>query len=135
MTVAEPIITKKPSAILAKAADIIEENGWHRRGYSDNHAVDRPDSRRPVCALGAISLAEGNVTYAFAANSNRDDWEPAIALWEHLGNRAVGEFDVDDLAEDVINGVGRWNDADDQTAGNVVEALRACATDLAKAGR
>lgn len=95
--------------ILARAAAVIERNGWNQGGYFADR-VGLALRECPVCALGAINIAAG-LTPGTTINPRT---ERAVSL---LADRVDPDRAL----------VGTWNDADGRTAEQVVAELRACA--------
>jgi hypothetical protein len=85
------------SEILNKAADLIERDGW----WSQNPRAPR-GGVRPQCASNAISDVTSDITAQYAFSTYLTGEASLSAIWD-------------------------WNDADDRTATEVVEALRAAA--------
>jgi hypothetical protein len=99
--------------ILTKAADVIDERGWHRGAY-ENH-VDGG-----VCVMGAMCVAVGLPPNAIAlAGDSRtlgDVHAAADRLERWLGIQVITE----------------WNDESAEDIGEVTKALRECAAELSK---
>jgi hypothetical protein len=85
------------SVILNQAADLIERDGW----WSQNPNVVR-GGVRPQCAANAITDVSASFDALYAFSAHVAGVRRMEAIW-------------------------KWNDADDRTAAEVVEALRAAA--------
>jgi hypothetical protein len=105
----DPIETPE---ILAKAAEVIVERGWHVGNYKDPHSC-------AVCLLGAISVAAGAAPDAIGTTEAPPAAEAAVAALERWLEPGI------DLAD--------WNDEIAEDADEVTTALRECAASL-KAG-
>lgn len=107
--------------VLIKAAVVIETRGWHRGDYVGG-TLGAPDDARPVCVLGAINVATGEVAdavYELDVNDERAD--AALALARYLG---LPTEPGDDLTYDIGD---RWNDSVAESAEQVITALREAA--------
>ncbi len=49
-------MTRKPSEVLIMAAEIMQQNGWHR-GYYFKSVAGHATRRSPCCVLGAVGIA------------------------------------------------------------------------------
>lgn len=133
------------ATVLARAAEVIERNGWHQGNFLDYEAAalaDRvfggltPDidvcTEAPVCTVGAIRIAGG---------ADPDDWDakvPAVAAFAHWltdGAPAMtAEHEERPQAtwltdEDAVNAIGWWNDDPGRNAPQVIAALRQAAAE------
>jgi hypothetical protein len=102
----------KPSEVLNKAADYIEEHGWARLAF------ETEDGK--VCISGGINRACGS-TDALLYDGHigwRPKNEAREALTKHLGRNFV-----------------EWNDLVAQSADDVLHELRICAKGLDAEGR
>lgn len=103
--------------ILNKAADVIEERGWHKGDFVSSVGFDGSGC---VCVLGAINVAVGEVPYAVFEIGDRDErTDAARVLAEYLG-LVLRDGDVTEVGD-------RWNDAEGRTKDEVVAALREAA--------
>jgi hypothetical protein len=97
------------SDVLNRAADIIQERGWVQGGAG--WFVESLPADAPLCAQGALRAA------CHEATDDHREWyrlyfdvtKPIVAA--HVGEPIVFS----------------WNDKPGRTAGEVIEALRACA--------
>jgi hypothetical protein len=121
---AAPAAPRTAAAVLARAADVIETNGWCQNGLLDlDAACHAPDLRQvPVCAAGAIRIAAGH---------DPDDGSagiPAIqvfAYWLACTGHASHRGDP-------MTQISYWNDDPARTATEVAAELRqAAAADAA----
>ena len=94
-------------AIFAKAADIIEERGWHQGTYQGADGE--------VCFLGAINVAATGNAYAWPTEVDTDAFHKWVGQqwarktkkkWNGKGN------------------IGGWNDAKRRTKAQVINFLR-----------
>ena len=112
-------VPRTAAAVLARAATVIEVNGWNQGGFIDlGAACQIPDIRQvPVCAAGAIRIAAGH--------DPDDCGAPVAALrvfayWlSSTGQAAAGT--------DPLDRIGFWNDAAERTATEVAAELRRAA--------
>lgn len=102
--------------VLRKAADLIEPEGaWTQGEYADGVDSDdygwreklRAGGQKCWCALGAIA---------------------AVSADEHAERDAMGEM------SSYVGPIAIWNDDPDRTQSEVVDALRAAAERVEKAG-
>lgn len=102
-----------PQALLNRAADILDERGWHQGDFADS-------DDRCVCLIGAINLA-----YAEAEGL------PLLATGDHIGyddyNEAYGDAIVRVYAATGEAFATAWNDAPGRTKDEVQEMLRRAA--------
>ncbi|GII63581.1 hypothetical protein Skr01_36660 [Sphaerisporangium krabiense] len=126
-----PTIT--PQSVLRRAAELIQANGRNRETYLDfaQHEDDGvPVDRCRMCTAGALGFAAGaDVTTCmpFLEETGPLAVEAGRALIGHLGLN----FSPEPLsAETVISIIGHWNDAEDRTDQQVIDALNATADDL-----
>lgn len=106
---------KSPAVILADAVEILRRNGHFKGGYHspDGHI---PENERPVCALGAILIAaEGEPIPEMPGVFGVDAYEAAKTL-----ARSITSSVVDD---DPIERIADWNDNEDRTPGEVMQAM------------
>jgi hypothetical protein len=102
----------KPSEVLDKAADYIDEHGWCQKAMVDN------DGR--VCAIGAIRAAVCME-------------EGVMMPWVSTGHQALTA--ATHLAEAAYDGLDYWNDAEGRTQFDVTNLLRKAAEAERAAGR
>ena len=115
---AAPAAPRTAAAVLARAADVIEANGWCQNGFLDlDAACHIPDPRQvPVCAAGAIRIAAGH---------DPDDCGtqiPAMQIFAYWLT-ATGQANSQDYGAPE-NLIGFWNDAEQRTATEVAAELR-----------
>jgi hypothetical protein len=119
-------------AIYERAAEVIEQRGWHRGNYIPSSTANEPAvlASCPVCVLGAINVATGYRPDADVdAVVGGENYEAALAFAVHLGF----EFALADGVP-VTGIVGeQWNDEDAEDAEQVITELRDFAASL-KAG-
>lgn len=102
-----------PKETLLKAADLLETKGWTQREYAlkkDGTIACTYDEASCFCSIGAICAADGRRPH--------HDAGLAVELFRDYIAEHYGQFVV------------QWNDAEDQTAENVIKALRECAESL-----
>jgi len=107
-------MSAETAAILDKAADVIERNGWYQGSYF-NEVAGRAPADCPVCTYGAIHIAAfGEPTPVLETEeSAMGEANRAVnVLRKYLGITSVGAV---------------WNDASDRTAEQVITALRGAA--------
>jgi len=101
--------------VLDGAADTIRHDGWHQ-GFFHASGTSR------VCAVGGMNVTCGRYAYDW----EHDDTRRAMAsLVKHLGLRVGSDEDRDGDA--LVLAIGRWNDADNRTAEDVIAALEGAA--------
>lgn len=108
-------MNKSPDVVLADAVEILRRNGHFKGGYHspDGHT---PENERPVCALGAILIAaEGEPIPEMPGVLG----ETASAAARVL-SRSITSSVVDD---DPIERIADWNDNEDRTPGEVMQAM------------
>lgn len=105
----------KTSEVLNRAADLLEERGWRKGDWGlDNDG----EPSGALCLEGAVIAAmpmkerlfhRGGVMY-----STYDECPAGLAVERYLDSKpGAGGYN--------------WNDAEDRTASEVIEVLRACA--------
>ena len=116
---AAPAVPRTAAAVLARAAGVIEANGWCQKSYLDLAAACYvPDPRAvPVCAAGAIRIAAGH--------DPDDCGAPVAALrmfayWLTVSGQASAHADP-------VDRIGGWNDDPARTATEVAAELRRAA--------
>jgi hypothetical protein len=97
LTAAQRPVTHRSSRILARAADIIRDRGWHQGDWTDSQGA--------VCALQAIRLAAGDDTDAAA--------DAAAVLLDRIRNQFG----------DHASSVPGWNDRRERTEADVLYLL------------
>lgn len=110
-----------PAAIWLRAADVLDERGWAQDHYVDPAAP----CYGPVCALGAIAVAAGYQPDAWVTPFG-EDLAPIRAAADGLVVFLALEL-PDKHPDSLIQVIGDWNDANDQTITEVTAALRAAA--------
>ncbi|AUS34638.1 hypothetical protein C1M55_28325 [Rhodococcus qingshengii] len=114
---------------LLNAANILETEGWGQEGYIISG--DPEDSTYCYCAAGSILRAVGIPP----ENIDPDDYK-GTAKQEDRFDRAMDALGVSlglDPGYGFVNWnslIPEWNDADDQTAGNVIASIRKAAGEL-----
>jgi hypothetical protein len=119
--------------ILQKAADVIDQRGWHQGDAYDHSALRTGTTLDacPVCTLGAINVVVNGDPAGWGVHGGIAD-QAAQAFAAHLG--MATNFDPN--SEHSVTGVvGNWNDAPGRTATEVTTALRECAAELAGTAR
>ena len=92
-------------SIFAKAADIIEERGWHQGWFSRGLGG-------PVCALGAMNLALGGAFASECVNGS----EPYVEELDKAARRKA--------RKKTVQSISAWNDNPHRTKQQVVDLLR-----------
>lgn len=116
-------MNKSPAVILADAVEILRRNGHFKGGYYAPGS-DAPEWERPVCALGAILIAaEGDPRPEMPGVFG----ETASAAIKVL-SRSIHSSVVDD---DPVERIADWNDDEDRTPGEVMQAMAAAAEEWA----
>ena len=107
------------AAVLARAANVIEANGWCQGGFIDlDAACHLPDIRQvPVCAAGAIRIAAGH---------DPDDCGAPVAALRVFAYWLSGSGQAATGA-DPVDRIGFWNDDPARTATEVTAELRRAA--------
>ena len=111
------------SRIQAKVADLIEERGLYKNSNApDVDAIHL--NTCPLCVLAAFNVAAGGEINGELTDSA---YTAARAFADWLG--------VDPVADLYVALGEQWNDRPEQTQSNVVQMLRRCSAELARAGR
>ncbi|MFC5946395.1 DUF6197 family protein [Micromonospora harpali] len=124
--------------ILAKAADVIEKQGWAQRSFFERATGHEGlpdlsiDARTcPVCARGGISVAVGQLpTFGGGAYVEADaiaDWE-VVATAEKVFADYLAAREGWPADRTMRPDIEYWNDTSERTAEEVVAALRDCAS-------
>lgn len=118
--------TLAPAAVWLRAADVIDRNGLACGDYVTPRDGCDPDTW-PVCTMGAIAVACGLEPAVW------EEWNGAVDEDGGFARavEAVAQFAVHlglDPEATFDETIGGWSD--DQTAGEVVAALRAAAQEV-----
>lgn len=96
-----------------KAADVIRERGWWQGGY----CPDKSDGfSGPVCALGAINVAEGRAAWMIEFDRRRV-----------YNKRVARGLCIEPGESFAVFEISVWNDTADRTAAEVIAGLEAAA--------
>lgn len=113
----------KVSEIQSQVADLIEDRGLYKNSNAPDVDAIHLDTC-PLCVLAAFNVAGGGeingelTDAAYMAARAFSDWlgvDPDADLYVALGEQ--------------------WNDRPEQTEANVVQMLRRCGAELARAGQ
>jgi hypothetical protein len=116
-------VNKSPAVILTDAVEILRRNGHFKGGYVLETGT-APFEQRPVCAIGAILIAaEGDPRPEMPGVLG----ETASAAARVLA-RSIHSTVVDD---DPIERIADWNDAEDRTPDEVMQAMTVAAEEWA----
>ncbi|MFD9259072.1 hypothetical protein [Streptomyces sp. NPDC059538] len=116
-------MNKSPAAVLTDAAEILRRNGHNKGTYFELRA-DLPAIERPVCALGAILIATEGAPYPTNPGMfSEDAFEAAKVLARSIHSTVVDDDPVERIAD--------WNDAEDRTPGEVMQAMTRAAEEWA----
>lgn len=118
----------KTSQLLERAAQVLDERGWHRFGFTPDGVGGIYLDTCAVCVLGAINVAAGNPPdWEFHRGGPASD--AAVRFAGRLGLEGVDRYDVVDLVGDY------WNDVVCIDGEQAIETLRAAAQAEREAGR
>lgn len=112
-------MNRAPDLILTNAVEILRRNGHFKGGYHspDGHI---PENQRPVCALGAILIAaEGEPTPEMPGVLGETASAAARVLSDSIHSSVVDADPIERIAD--------WNDAEDRTPGEVMQAMATAA--------
>jgi hypothetical protein len=109
-----------PAVILRGAAVYLQQHGWTRGAFFD------PDDDGPfpaACATGAIRMAiHGDLTQTFSALPDDSEQRKLIGKAQrHLAAHLHDGFDPEETSS--IDVIGDWNDDEQRTLADVVDAL------------
>ncbi|KPC75258.1 hypothetical protein ADL26_08170, partial [Thermoactinomyces vulgaris] len=118
--------TITPQALLERAAEIIDQRGWHQGDYADHNGC--------VCTLGALRIAAAGLP------TDAPFWDARSAALDTSGRFNGPGYDQVDLAavalEEYLSGHGieafgiaEWNDHIAASKEEVTAALRAAAAE------
>jgi hypothetical protein len=112
---------KELAPVFRRAAEVIESNGHCKGSFCDLY-TNAPVAESAACAAGAICVAVGCETLdLYPAPGEKSLPRAAV---EFLSKRIYSNTTLDDPVERVAD----WNDADERTLGEVIEALREAAS-------
>lgn len=109
--------------VLRTAADQIETYGLAQQDFFDysKGPMGADPATVPCCAMGGMRAAVG-----YTQLIEESQQTPLTPSWQ-LVYTAEEQFQGWLYSQNVMQGIGNWNDAEERTAEEVVSALRACA--------
>ena len=110
---------------LEQAANVIRRNGWTNCGDFYEENIEQNPEECPVCTLGAIAVAAGEipgVSWFLSPEALR----AAEAVRQYLNLDPKDELSTTPW-ERINLAIGGWNDNDAENAENVIAALEGAA--------
>jgi hypothetical protein len=117
-----------PAVLLRGAALYLERHGWTKGEIFANSDTERPFPA--ACTIGAINVtAHGRPVLSSTDGADDDLTDSAIRAMRVFAAWLDPDYDFGFNSTSAIDILGDWNDHDDRTAQEVIEALRDAANE------